>query len=120
MQTSFNFAHYKLDCYRASRDLADLVMVAAERIPDGHHKMKDPILRAATGVEALIAEGANRYGSKQKRQRFVEARGEAGEVAAHLERLHRYRFITDDQLLAGLTLADRICAMLTGLIKRHA
>jgi four helix bundle protein len=50
----------------------------------------------------------------------VEARGEAGEVAAHLERLARYRFITEEQLMTGLSLADRLCAMLTGLIKRHS
>ena len=76
--------------------------------------------RAGRGAEALIAEGANRFTPKQKRQRFVEARGEAGEVAAHLERLRRYRFITEEQLMRGLGLADRLCAMLTGLIKRHS
>jgi hypothetical protein len=41
-------------------------------------------------------------------------------VAAHLERLSRYGFITEKQLMAGLRLADRVCAMLTGLIKRHS
>ena len=117
---AFHFTHYKLDAYRVSTELADFVMQITPRIPRGHHRIADQIARAATGVEALIAEGANRFTPKQKRQRFVEARGEAGEVAAHLERLHRYRFITDEQLTRGLTLADRICAMLTGLIKRHS
>lgn len=117
---SFHFTHYKLDAYRVSRELADLVMVATAQVPAGHANMVDQIVRAATGAEALIAEGANRYSAKQKRQRFVEARGEAGEVAAHLERLRRYRFISEEQLMQGLGLADRLCAMLTGLIKRHS
>jgi len=118
----FQFVHYKLDAYRVSSELADLVMVVARQVPkgQGHQKMVDQIVRSATGAEALIAEGANRYTSKQKRQRFVEARGEAGEVAAHLERLARYRFISPEQLTSGLGLADRLCAMLTGLIKRHS
>jgi four helix bundle protein len=116
----FNFTHYKLDAYKVARELADLVMQLTPQIPRGHHKMVDQVVRAATGAEALIAEGANRFTPKQKRQRFVEARGEAGEVAAHLERLARYRFITEGQLMKGLTLADRLCAMLTGLIKRHS
>jgi four helix bundle protein len=116
----FHFTHYKLDAYRIARELADLVMVVTPQVPRGHAKMVDQIVRAATGAEALIAEGANRYSSKQKRQRFVEARGEAGEVAAHLERLARYRFITEEQLMVGLRLADRLCATLTGLIKRHS
>ena len=116
---SFHFTHYKLDAYRVARDLADLVMVLTPQVPRGHHKMVDQIVRAATGAEALIAEGANRYTPKQKRQRFVEARGEAGEVAAHLERLRRYQFISEQQLMQGLSLADRLCALLTGLIRRH-
>jgi four helix bundle protein len=117
---TFQFTHYKLKAYQVARDLADLVMHITPQIPRGHHKMVDQIVRAATGAEALIAEGANRFTPKQKRQRFVEARGEAGEVAAHLERLHRYKFITEEQLMTGLHLADRLCALLTGLIKRHS
>ena len=119
-QQQFHFTHYKLDAYRVARALADHVMVLVEQVPEGHSKMVDQVVRAATGAEALIAEGANRFTPKQKRQRFVEARGEAGEVAAHLERLRRYRFISEEQLMQGLGLADRLCAMLTGLIKRHS
>lgn len=117
---TFYFTHYKLDAYHVARQLADLVIVLVEQVPKGHHKLVDQVLRAATGAEALIAEGANRFTPKQKRQRFVEARGEAGEVAAHLERFRRYRFISEEQLMAALELADRLCAMLTGLIKRHS
>ena len=80
-QQQFHFTHYKLDAYRVARSLADHVMVLVTQVPEGHAKMVDQIVRAATGAEALIAEGANRYTPKQKRQRFVEARGEAGEVA---------------------------------------
>jgi four helix bundle protein len=119
-RTSFHFTHYKLDAYRVSGELADLAIALSKSLPEGHHKLADQTVRAATGAEALIAEGANRYTPKQKRQRFVEARGEAGEVAAHLERMRRYRFISHEQLMQGLGLADRLCAMLTGLIKRHS
>ena len=65
---SFHFTHYKLDAYRVARELADLVMELTAQVPRGHHKMVDQIVRAATGAEALIAEGANRYTPKQKRQ----------------------------------------------------
>ncbi|MEE9384511.1 MAG: four helix bundle protein [Nannocystaceae bacterium] len=117
---TFHFTHYKLDAYRIARELADLVIELVKRVPKGHHKLVDQIVRSATGAEALIAEGANRYTPKQKRQRFIEARGEAGETAAHLQRLRRYDFITEQQLMTSLSLADRLCAMLTGLIKRHS
>ncbi len=116
----FHFTHYKLDAYRVARELADMVMEITPRVPRGHANMVDQLVRAATGVEALIAEGANRFTPKQKRQRFVEARGEAGEVAAHLERMARYGFVTESELMAALGLADRVCAMLTGLIRKHS
>ena len=56
---SFHFAHYKLDAYRVARELADLVMEITRRVPEGHGKLVDQIVRAATGAEALIAEGAD-------------------------------------------------------------
>ena len=117
---TFHFTHYKLDVYRVAHELADLVMALSKQVPRGHHKLVGQIVRSATGTEALIAEGANRYTPKQKRQRFVEARGEAGETAAHLQRFWRLGWISEEQLMRGLSLADRVCAMLTGLIKRHS
>ena len=120
LTTSFHFAHHRLDAYCVARELGDLVLEMARRIPPGHYKMKDQVIRSATGVEALIAEGANRFSPKQKRQRFVEARGEAGEVAAHVERMWRCGFISQAQCIEALTLADRTCAMLTGLIKKFS
>ena len=65
---TFHFTHYKLDAYRVSRELADHVIDITRQVPQGHAKMVDQIVRAATGAEALIAEGANRYTPKQKRQ----------------------------------------------------
>ena len=56
---TFHFTHYKLDAYRIARELADLVMAVTPQVPRGHSKMVDQIVRAATGAEALIAEGAN-------------------------------------------------------------
>jgi len=55
----FNFSHYKLDAYCVSRELADLVIDITRQVPKGHANLVDQIVRAATGAEALIAEGAN-------------------------------------------------------------
>ena len=66
---TFHFTHYKLDAYRVARQLADLVTEQlAPQVPSGHHKLVDQIVRSATGAEALVAEGANRFTAKQKRQ----------------------------------------------------
>ena len=119
----YRFAHHRLDAYRLASELADHVNELAPQIPlggGGKKELRPQIVDAANSCPALIAEGANRWTSKQKRQRFIEARGEAGEVASHLERCHRRSFISEQQLERGLELADRVCATLTGLIKRHS
>jgi four helix bundle protein len=78
------------------------------------------MLRAAGSTVGLIGEGANRFSKGQKRQRFTEARGEAGEVAVHVEAGCGMRIVDEEDAMAILERANRICAMLTGLIHRHS
>lgn len=119
MNTSkFRFAHYKLDAYRVAVEMADLVKAMVERFPRGHGELADQLKRSAESTVGLIAEGANRYSQGQKRQRFSEARGECGEVASHVERAYRKGLVGEEEAMAVLERADRVCAMLTGLIKR--
>ena len=77
-----SFPHEKLDAYRVAIELAGLSKTLAEKIPRGHRSVADHLLRAASNTVLLLAEGANRRGAAQKRQRFVESRGECAEVAA--------------------------------------
>jgi four helix bundle protein len=118
--TSYRFAHHKLEAYRVASEVADLVEPLARRFGQGHRHLADQLRRAADSTVGLVGEGANRYSAKQKRQRFTEARGEAGEVACHMERAYRYRLVSEHELAAVLHRADRLCALLTGLIKRHS
>ena len=121
MDTSqFHFPHYKLDAWRVAHELADRVREVVQRIPRGYRSIGNQLLRSAVETEALIAEGASRYSSGQKRVRFTEARGECGETACHLERLWQYRLISETEVTEMLGLANRVGAMLTGLIKRHS
>jgi len=121
MDTSkFRFAHHKLDAYVVAHDMAGRAKLIADRVPRGYRPWADQLLRSAGNTVALIGEGANRYTSGQKRQRFTEARGEAGEVACWVELLASYQMASEAEALEVLELADRVCAMLTRLIKRHA
>src|SRR5687768_16019864 len=76
------FPHEKLDAYRVALGMARGAKALAQQIPGGHRSIADHLLRASSNVVLLLAEGANRRGPAEKRQRFVESRGEAGEVAA--------------------------------------
>jgi four helix bundle protein len=47
------------------------VQTVVERLPPSRTAIADQLMRAATGTEALIAEGANRYTKRMKRQRHT-------------------------------------------------
>ena len=54
-----------------------------------------------------------------RREYPVEARGECGEAEAAAEILHRLGLVSAADVRRFSELADRVAAMLTGLIKRH-
>ena len=121
MDTSqFQFAHHRLDAFRVAREMACHAKGIADRVPRGHRKWADQLLRSAGSTVGLIGEGANRFTAGQKRQKFTEARGEAGEVAAWVEQLELCGLVTEADAIEVLVLANRVCAMLTRLIQRHA
>ncbi|MBN2489234.1 MAG: four helix bundle protein [Planctomycetes bacterium] len=66
----------------------------------------------------LIAEGANRFSAPQKKQRFAEARGECGEVAAVADLLGRFGWAGPEDARSVIETADRVAALLTGLVRR--
>ncbi len=84
---AYPFPHQRLDVYRVALQLAQQSKGLADRIPRGYRSFADQLIRAAGSTVLLIGEGANRFSKGQKRQRYAEARGECGEVAAALELL---------------------------------
>jgi len=98
--------------------MAGLAKELSEQVPRGHRNIADHLLRAASNVVLLLAEGANRRGAGEKRQRFVESRGECGEVAAAADLLLTYDLGSRDGAEELKHLASRVSAMLTRLIGR--
>jgi four helix bundle protein len=85
----------------------------------GHRRITDQLQRASAAVPLLIAEGAHRRSVGQKRQRFVEARGECAETAAACGLACSLGLTTPELAEPVEILADRVAAMLTRLIARH-
>jgi four helix bundle protein len=113
-----SFPHEKLDAYRVALDLAGAARQLAAQIPRGHRSLADHLLRAATNTALLLAEGANRRGTGEKRQRFVESRGECGEAAAAADLARVMDLAAPADAEAVKLLAGRVAAMLTRLIAR--
>ena len=113
-----SFPHERLDAYRVALEVAGAAKRLAAQIPRGHRSMADHLLRAATNTVRLLAEGANRRGAGEKRQRFVESRGECGEAAAAADLAHVMDLAEPADVEELKLLAARVSAMLTPLIGR--
>src|SRR5688572_17402344 len=112
------FPHEKLDIYRVSLEMAALAKELADQIPRGHRSVADHLLRAASNTVLLYAEGANRRGPALKRQRFVESRGECGEVAAAGDLIVVLHIGSTARAMKMKQLASRVSAMLTRLMAK--
>lgn len=112
------FPHEKLDVYRVALEMAALAKELADEIPRGHRNVADHLIRAAEDTVLLCAEGTNRRGAALKRQRFVESRGEVGEVAAGADLIIVLRLGNAARALKMKRLANRVSAMLTRMIAR--
>lgn len=117
-EVSGRFPHEKLDAYRVGLEMARGAKILAKQIPRGHRSIADHLLRASSNAVLLLAEGANRRGSAEKRQRFVESRGESGEVAAACDLVMALDLGSEADAAAVKNYAARLGAMLTRLIQR--
>lgn len=111
------FAHERLAAYQVALQMAAIAGQVAAAIPRGHRNIADHMLRAASNCVLLLAEGANRRGAGEKRQRFVESRGEAGEVAAAADLVVALNLSAGPKLAMLKQLAARVAALTSGLIR---
>ena len=81
-------------------------------------KLRDEALRAVKGIGCNIAEGAGRVTRADKARAFTIARGECVEAAAAIEIAALSGPRRRRALGRWRVLADRVVAMLTGLIRR--
>jgi four helix bundle protein len=83
------------------------------------HGLKDQIQRAAVSIPSNIAEGDNLDTDKQSIRHFYIARGSAAEVRTQLIISQEIGYITSHEFEILEADCDKICAMLTNLIKHR-
>ena len=120
MQPDTHFPHDKLMAYRLAVEVATEVKPVVDAIPRGYRALADQMLRASMSTVLLIAEGANRRGAGEKRQRYSLARGECGELAAALELAGAWGLAAPETVATIRAKAGRVGAMLTSLERRWA
>jgi four helix bundle protein len=106
--------HHKLIAYGVAVEL--LLAVREADIQDT--KLRDEALRAAKSACLNTAEGAGRVSTKDKARAFSIARGEATEAVAALEIAELAGDARSGSAARAIPIADRLVALLTGLIRR--
>ena len=105
--------HHSLDVFHVAREL--LICVRDAQIRDA--KLRDEVTRAAKGTCLNIAEGAARVTRADKARAYAIARGEAAEVGAAIEIAVLVGAASSEDEAKIVTLASRVVAMLTRLIR---
>src|SRR5271156_4645348 len=111
---SFQLPHHKLQAYGVAIQLLEAVRSA--RIRDCH--LRDQAMRAAKSACLNAAEGAGRVSRADKARAFAIARAEAGEAAAAVEIATLSGDANESDLQRVVSIANRLIAMLTRLIRR--
>ena len=113
------FPHERLDAYWVAQEVVERTVRLMASVPRGFADLRDQGRRSALSTVRNIAEGASRDGAADKRARFMIARGEVAELHATIASATACRVVDPNEARAILTLADRVAAMLCGLIRRE-
>ncbi len=105
--------HHKLIAWQVARDL--VLAVRSSSLRSAH--LRDQALRAAQSAALNCAEGAGRVSRADKARAFAIARAECVEAAAAVEIAALSGEVGAARLAEVLRLADRLVALLTGLVR---
>jgi four helix bundle protein len=105
---------HKLDVYRCALELYRRIGRMVERFPRGEADLRSQMRRASRSVPFNIGEGVGKRGRAAS---YEIALGEAKELIVALDCVEIDEYAPIEEVIAAQDLADRICAMLTKLIR---
>lgn len=107
---------HKLDVYRCALELYRRIGRMTAEFPRGEADLRSQMRRAARSVPFTIGEGVGKRG-RARAAAYEVALGEAKELVVALDCVEIDGYALRDELNACQDLVDRICAMLTKLIR---
>ena len=112
------FSYERLDVYRVAREICEMVLQIAARIPSDGDDLRRQWLRACNALCSNIAEAAQETQPAEKARIYRIARREAGEVNSCNADVRARGYMSQAEYGALSTRTNRVSAMLWGLIKR--
>ena len=114
------FKFEKLEVWRLSIDFAHEMILLVNRFPNEYrYSLSDQIRRAAISIPTNIAEGTGRETPKNQVNFYRIAKGSAYEVVSLLVLAKKCGLIEQASYQKHYNIANKIAAMLNGLIKTN-
>ncbi len=115
------FKFERLEVWQLSIDFAhDMVKISNKLPPEYKYSLADQLRRAAISIPTNIAEGTGRETPKNQANFYRIAKGSAYEVVSLLVLTEKFGLIRRSDYEGHYNMANRIAAMLSGLIKSHS
>ena len=107
---------HQLDVYRCALELYRKIGRMVATFPRGEADLRSQMRRASRSVPFNIGEGVGKRG-KARAAAYEVALGEAKELIVALDCVEIDQYAPAEDIAAAQDLVDRICAMLTKLIR---
>jgi len=107
---------HRLDVYRCALELYRRIGQMVVQFPRGEADLRSQMRRASRSVPFNIGEGVGKRG-KARAASYEIALGEAKELIVALDCVEIDEYAPLEEVIAAQDLADRVCAMLTKLIR---
>ena len=107
---------HQLDVYRCALELYRRVGRMVRQFPRGEADLRSQMRRASRSVPFNIGEGVGKRG-KARAASYEVALGEAKELIVALDCVEIDEYAPIEKIMAAQDLVDRICAMLSKLIR---
>jgi len=112
------FPYTRLHAYQSAAAFVVCVDVIAAALPRGRAYLVDQLRRAATSVQANIAEGAGEFSPPDKARFYRIALRSATECGSLLDTCQNLKLCNADALYEARVLLDRVIGMTTRLVQR--
>ena len=115
---SIEFPYPRLHAYQTATALLATVDILAATLPRGHADLAGRLRRAASSIQANIAEGAGELAAPEKARFYRLALRSATECGALVDQCREVMRSDDDAAYEASVLLDRVVAMTTRLVQR--
>ena len=114
------FGYRKLIAYQKAKEVVTRTYHLLKKFPsEERYAMCDQLRRASVSVTSNIAEGINRFSTKDKAHFIEMSYGSLMEVSSQFEIAEELGYVSQDERLSMDMLIEDVARLLSGLIKSY-